>query len=251
MVHALLHYTRMLLHTVHATRHGHTKVVLRTVDTDVLVLAISQMQNLNLSELWLEFGVGKHYRVIPVHLIAVRIGPVKASALPFFHALTGCDTPSAFAGRGKKTAWDIWNIFPEVTSTFSALSRSSCILTDSMFEKIERYVVLLYSKTSDATQVNEARQKLFIKGTRSLENIPPTKGALVQHVRRATLQARYTWGQKLISQQEVPSPTNWGLEKSGDGWIPKWTELPEASVACYELIHCGCKKSCQGLCKCF
>ena len=54
------------------------------MDTDVLVLAISQMQNLNLSELWLEFGVGKHYRVIPVHLIAIRISPVKASGLPFF-----------------------------------------------------------------------------------------------------------------------------------------------------------------------
>ena len=120
-----------------------------------------------------------------------------------------------------------------------------------MFEKIERYVVLLYSKTSDATQVNEARQKLFIKGTRSLENIPPTKGALVQHVHRAILQAGYIWGQTLISQQDVPSPTNWGWEKSEDGWVPKWTELPEASVACYELIHCGCKKSCQGLCKCF
>ena len=54
------------------------------MDTDVLVLAISQMQNLNLSELWLEFGVGKHYHVIPVHLIAIRISPVKASGLPFF-----------------------------------------------------------------------------------------------------------------------------------------------------------------------
>ena len=58
----------MLLHAVHTARHGHTKGVLRTMDTDVLVLAISQMQNLNLSELWLEFGVGKHYHVIPVHL---------------------------------------------------------------------------------------------------------------------------------------------------------------------------------------
>ena len=62
-----------------------------------------------------------------------------------------------------------------------------------MFEKIEQYVVLLYSKTSDATQVNEARQKLFIKGTRSLENIPPTKGALVQHARGAILQAGYMY----------------------------------------------------------
>ena len=48
-----------------------------------------------------------------------------------------------------------------------------------MFEKLERYVVSLYSKTSEACQVNEARQALFIKGTRSLENIPATKGALI------------------------------------------------------------------------
>ena len=53
--------TRMLLHAAHAARNGHSKVVLQTVDTDVVVLAISQMHNLHLSELWLEFGVGKHY----------------------------------------------------------------------------------------------------------------------------------------------------------------------------------------------
>ena len=64
-------------------------------------------------------------------------------------------------------------------------------------------------------------------------------------------QAGYIWGQALIYQQEVPSPTEWDWEKSENGWVPKWTELPEASAACHALIHCSCKKSCQGLCKCF
>ena len=45
--------------------------------------------------------------------------------------------------------------------------------------------LLLYSKTS------EANQALFVKRTRTLENIPPTKGALTQHVRRAVFQAGY------------------------------------------------------------
>ena len=63
--------------------HGHSKVVMQTADTDVVVLVISQMHNLQLLELWLEFGVGKHYRVIPVHSISVRIGPEKACTLPF------------------------------------------------------------------------------------------------------------------------------------------------------------------------
>ena len=52
--------------------------------------------------------------------------------------------------------------------TFSALSTSEYALTDEMLEKIEQYVVLFHSKIFEAKQVNEARQKLFVKGTMSL-----------------------------------------------------------------------------------
>ena len=72
------------------------------MDTDVLVLAIAQMSHLALTELWLEFGDGKNYCLISVHTIASRMDYEKARALLFFHALTGCDTTSAFTGRGKK-----------------------------------------------------------------------------------------------------------------------------------------------------
>jgi len=43
-----------------------------------------------------------------------------ANALTFFHPLIQCDTTSAFSGRGKGPAWDIWNKLPEITSTFAA-----------------------------------------------------------------------------------------------------------------------------------
>ena len=39
-------------------------------------------------------------------------------ALPFWFAVTGCDTVSKFAGRGKKTAWAVWQKYPDVTQTF-------------------------------------------------------------------------------------------------------------------------------------
>ena len=92
-----------------------------------------------MAELWIEFGVGKHYRFIPAHLISDSLGPEKAKALPFFHAITGCDTTSAFAGIGKRMAWDVWNAFPQITTNFS---RPSCELNDSYLNKIERFVVL-------------------------------------------------------------------------------------------------------------
>ena len=34
-------YTRMILHVAHATKHGHQRVSIRTVDTDIVVLAIT------------------------------------------------------------------------------------------------------------------------------------------------------------------------------------------------------------------
>ena len=34
------------------------------------------------------------------------------ATIPMFHAFSGCDTVSAFCGRGKKTAWITWEEFP-------------------------------------------------------------------------------------------------------------------------------------------
>ena len=44
--------TRMFLHVAHAAKHGHQKVSIRTVDTDVVVLAVAQIQHLQISELY-------------------------------------------------------------------------------------------------------------------------------------------------------------------------------------------------------
>ena len=95
--------TRMILHVNHATHHGHHKIMIRTVDTDVVVLAVSVVKDLGQeTELWLAFGTGKNFRYIAAHEIAVGLGPQKAKALPMFHSLTGCDTVSSFVGCGKK-----------------------------------------------------------------------------------------------------------------------------------------------------
>ena len=84
--------TRIILHLAHASSQGHDKVFVRTVDSDIVVLAIAFYEQLGLSELWIGFGSGKNYRDIPVHSIHAQLVPSKSLALPLFHALTGCDT---------------------------------------------------------------------------------------------------------------------------------------------------------------
>ena len=94
--------TRIMLHLNHAAKQGHTNAYIRTVDTDVVVIAISFFIQMNLSELWIGFGTGKTFREIPIHYISQQLGPKRCLALPFFHAFTGCDVTSAMLGVGKK-----------------------------------------------------------------------------------------------------------------------------------------------------
>lgn len=88
--------TRISPHLAHAAKQGYKTAYLRTVDSDVVVLAVRFFENLGLSELWVGLGSVKHYRDIPVHVIYTKLGPSKSFTLPLFHSLTGCNTTSQF-----------------------------------------------------------------------------------------------------------------------------------------------------------
>ena len=90
---------------------------------------------------------------------------------------------------------------------------------------LERLVLLMYDRTSDIMEVNEARKQLFAHKGRTLENIPPTQAALKQHIKRACYQANI-WNQSLISEPELLNPSDWGWTKHTSGWQPLWTTLP-------------------------
>ena len=83
--------TRMLLHAQDAAQDGLRRAMLRTVDTDVVVIAIFMFPEIAASELWVAFGVGKYFRYLAIHEIVYGLGPSKPSGLLFFHAFTGCD----------------------------------------------------------------------------------------------------------------------------------------------------------------
>ena len=52
----------MLLHVAHASKNVHQRIMIQTVDTDVVVLAVAAAQGLKpADELWLAFGTGKSF----------------------------------------------------------------------------------------------------------------------------------------------------------------------------------------------
>ena len=88
---------------------------------------------------------------------------------------------------------------------------------------------------------------LFPYGNRKLENIPPSRAALLQHVKHASFQAGYIWGQAPTANPYLPSPSEWGWQKDT---TPLRTTLSEASKRGQELVKCNCKQCCLGRCKC-
>ena len=142
--------------------------------------------------------------------------------------------------------------YPAVTDIFISLLLQPKEISPEALQKIERFVILMYSKTSTLSRVNEARQELFAQYGRSIDNIPPTQGALLQHIKRTVLQGGYIWGQALNTSPDIPSPGDWGYKRtaSGSGWIPHWTDLEDATRSCKELVRCKCQQTCKSRCKC-
>ena len=133
--------TRMFLHAADAVNQGHRSIMVRTVDSDVLVLATAVVQQLQQHdpaiELWVAFGIGKNLRYFEAHKISASLGAEMSKGLPFFHAFTGCDTTSSFAGKGNKSAWTTWMSCMEATQVFSALASVPDTISDEWMSTIE------------------------------------------------------------------------------------------------------------------
>ena len=209
--------TRLLLHVEDAVQSGCSKVCVRTVDTDVVVLAVAMFYQIAPEELWIAFGTGSNFHYIPVHEVVAAMDPRVCATLHVFHAFTGCDTTSSFGGRGKKTAWNTWKVFPEVSAAFEDLLLMQDTISNSTMSTLERFVILLYDRTSDLIEINEARKQLFTRKSRSLESIPPTLAALEQHIKRVSYQSN-CWNKALIADPDLPSPADWGWKKDQTGW---------------------------------
>ena len=97
----------MILHA----KHVQGPFVIHADDTDVLVLLLSHSHTLGAA--YMKAGRGSKTRVINIQFIKDQIAkdlPPGVDPQDFLrcligmHALTGCDTVSAFAGKGKSKA---------------------------------------------------------------------------------------------------------------------------------------------------
>ena len=200
--------TRLLLHATHAERCGYESIVIQSPDIDVAVIACTLSCHFKAS-LYFRTGTKARTRIVDISAIRKDLGDDLADCLIGLHALTGCDSTSAFKRRGQKTAYSVLNKnINDIKYKDIARLGVQFQVTDDLFTACETFVCRLYG--SDCISVDECRYQLFSLRCASGENLPPTADALRKHVQRANYQAAI-WFRALDSDPDVPSPC-------GNGW---------------------------------
>jgi len=92
--------TRMLLHTLHASKQGHKSIIIVSEDTDVFILCLAFNKEIA-SPLYMKCAMQNRTRYLDITKLASAIGDGVCQALVGLHAFTGCDSVSVFTGRGK------------------------------------------------------------------------------------------------------------------------------------------------------
>ena len=162
--------TRMSVHATDGAEHWMNNILLRTVETYVVVIGISMAQNMiGCDSLWFAFGTGTSptFRYVDATAMAQALGDTKCGGLPAFRALTGCGVTSPFAGKGKRTAWTTWYAYDDATSAMCTLSRMPT--TESVMSVlpiIKRLIVVMYDRGSSESRLNGERLVLFTQQIR-------------------------------------------------------------------------------------
>lgn len=145
--------TRMMLHAEDCS-HLFQELVLHSSDTDVAVIATHIFSSLLCEQLWMKTGVRDRFRLIPIHALVERLGPVMCNLLPAFHSLTGCDTTSGpYLIRKKKS----WKALKENQATFEALTCLGEVRPPSpdVSTTAEQYLCSLYSTAKRAGKTSD------------------------------------------------------------------------------------------------
>ena len=170
------------------------------------------------ADVWIAFGTGRNFKYL--HINAKCSGKRKGHSTTHFSLSYWLCYNFYLFGK----AWDAWKTFPEVTKVF--LYMASDLQVPLNIKSEECFCVIIYDKTSILENVKEARRELFCQKNRTMETIPPSQDAFLQHCRRAAYQAGI-WSTSDRAHQELPSPEGYGWTLNTERkWSPVSTTLP-------------------------
>ena len=122
--------TRMIDHV--GQLPSETNVVVRTVDTDVVVIALGCFHQLQDRRIWVESGIQSknNLKYISIKQLFDQLGEPLCKALPFYHAFSRCDYTFSFNRKGKIKPFKLLEQNPELQEEFFNLPHSEDISDD-------------------------------------------------------------------------------------------------------------------------
>lgn len=155
----------------------------------------------------------------------------------------GCDTTSAFHGKGKLKPWKVLLAHPEFREMFIQLGSAPNVSTN-LVTSLNKFVCLLYGDITSST-ADECRFMLFKTGKCSDESLPPSCDCLIQHIERANFQA-VAWNHCLSPELQLPPADGNGWQLTSDGQLEiVWMTRPSAPDSMIECVQCKCKTGCK------
>lgn len=127
-----------------AANYGHHKILLKTVDNNVVVLAVSVAQGVQPEyELCSAFGTGNSFRYLAAHEIAID---QRRHMYSLFHSLTGVTLYIALMVRRRSG--------PFCQNTLLTLSSAPIGTPYDVLHTIKRLVIFLYDGTSTCKDID-------------------------------------------------------------------------------------------------
>ena len=146
---------RLLLHAAHAVRQGHQNIVISSEDTDVLVMLVA-FQDVIVGHMFVKCGNKTRTKIVSVERVAAILGADTCKGLVGMHAFTGCDSVSAFAGKGKISSLKLMITNREVLEAFLELGREWSLF-QKLMENLEAVTGLIYAANTTLANVNDMR----------------------------------------------------------------------------------------------
>lgn len=239
--------SRIVLYLHQAVKWGYKSCVVRTPDTDILMILLYHASKINLS-IHLDHGSGKHRTLINVTELSESMGPDYCNSLLGFYVFTGEDCTSAFKGKGKVSPLKKLQQNPKLHSAFRQLG-ADWLVTDELQQEMEIFTCIMYGQARmtsvDAVRVKMLRKMvgadkvLDSKSKVDLERLPPPKVSLIPHVQRANYRvAFYKRADEAILESPKPYDPGMGWEKTGEEEVlePVWTIGPILPPSLVEVL---------------
>ena len=155
---------------------------------------------------------------------------------------------SSFFNHSEIQFWDCWLASidkPVLDDIFQRYSDTPSEVRDTDLEILKTFILKIYDKRSSSeTSLTDYRLQQFSSIPNSnLRLLPSSLSGLVQHTKRACIQAGWIWCEG-FSNVDIQDPNNWGWTLVDDKYVPKWKVVDDLKNVLNVIRTCtSAKKS--------